>query len=606
MPISLVNQFPTRRQWGTAISLLSVYAALAVWSTWPLAPSLSHVLPLATEDAATVPLFNLWTVWWNADRAAAAFSGYWNAPIFHPAANAFAFSEPQCPTVAVAPLIWWSESPTTAYNVYLLLSLTLNGWSACRLFRRLDLNWPVAFSGGVMVLLLPFVHWQLGVLQLVPLYGVIWTIHALVNFGAEPNIRSGLAAGVAFAWTYLLCAYYGLFLLLLLIPSAPWLAGRNLWNWQAWGKLLPGAAVCLLMAAPVLMAQKSAIREPAFKRQPGAIKSLSAEPGDYTVPAWPELVRIPDRSNDERRPHWKLSPGTLKWLLAAVGTAGGLFVPGLRRWIAFCLTAGFAAFILSQGTRFQLGNSTPYQLLIDYVPGVAQVRNVFRFALFTQLFTVFSAVIGLELLSPNRWSRLWQYSRRTPDTKPAETDNPVEATADTVADSVSKTRFSRWSLAGTTAFLLLSWLAVLEIRPPAQPLFHLPALAENKGWIDWLDAHSETGDVIACIPFPKETQVGEYLDTTIRMYWQTFHRRRMVNGYSGFFPDAYRELKDLMSDFPNRECVNRLRQHSVRYCIVRRDSVTRDRIAANPTVAGNLLWKFGDDAAGIDIYLVYP
>jgi hypothetical protein len=69
-----------------------LYLFLAIASTWPLAGALLTHLPLGMEAAATVPLFNVWTVWWNADRAASGFSGYWDAPIFYPTEKTFAFS----------------------------------------------------------------------------------------------------------------------------------------------------------------------------------------------------------------------------------------------------------------------------------------------------------------------------------------------------------------------------------------------------------------------------------------------------------------------------------------------------------------------------------
>ena len=72
-----------RRQVTAAI----LYLALALASTWPLVGSCRSCLPLGTEPAATVPLFNVWTVWWNADRAVAGYQGYWDAPIFHPVSS---------------------------------------------------------------------------------------------------------------------------------------------------------------------------------------------------------------------------------------------------------------------------------------------------------------------------------------------------------------------------------------------------------------------------------------------------------------------------------------------------------------------------------------
>ena len=47
-----------------------LFVLLALASTWPLATQIDNAIPTGQERLATVPLFNQWTVWWNADRAA--------------------------------------------------------------------------------------------------------------------------------------------------------------------------------------------------------------------------------------------------------------------------------------------------------------------------------------------------------------------------------------------------------------------------------------------------------------------------------------------------------------------------------------------------------
>lgn len=61
---------------------LLAYAIGALVATWPLPLHLASRVPTGTEPTATVPLFNLWSLRWNADRLAHLYSGYWRAPIF--------------------------------------------------------------------------------------------------------------------------------------------------------------------------------------------------------------------------------------------------------------------------------------------------------------------------------------------------------------------------------------------------------------------------------------------------------------------------------------------------------------------------------------------
>ena len=319
----MVSQQSTWFQRGRIEFVL--YLALACAAVWPLPKHLTTALPLGTEPVETVPLFNLWTLWWNADRAAEGFHDYWQAPIFFPSADAFAFSEPQPTSLVVAPLIWVMETPVAAYNVYLLLSLVLNGWSSFRLLRRLELDWAASFTGGAMVLLLPFVHWQLGVLQLVPLFGIVWTIHALVDLADGPNWRNGLRLGLSVAVTYFLCNHYGLFLCLLLVPTTPWLLGRRLCQWRTWGMIGFGAFICLALIGPMVWTQMEVMHRHDWVRTRDLVETLSARPSDLLVTPWRPQPPLPAELVTPREWPWKLFPGLVKTVLAVVGVLGGLW-----------------------------------------------------------------------------------------------------------------------------------------------------------------------------------------------------------------------------------------------------------------------------------------
>src|SRR5437879_1446659 len=88
----------TQRRWAQLawyITVISTCVLAALITTWPLARNLTSAIPLGTEHEATVPIFNLWSLWWTADRAVHGFTGYWDAPIFYPNRGVFTYSEPQ-------------------------------------------------------------------------------------------------------------------------------------------------------------------------------------------------------------------------------------------------------------------------------------------------------------------------------------------------------------------------------------------------------------------------------------------------------------------------------------------------------------------------------
>ena len=177
-----------RRANGARWALLLLgFMVLATWSIWPAPRFLCTGLPTGPSSPATVPMLNAWTIWWNADRLAHGLAGYWDAPIFHPETGTFAFSEPQPATWIVAPIVWATGTPIPAYQVYLIGTLVLNAVFAVRLLRTLPVRWAAATAGGVAVLLLPLVHQNREAAQLMSLWGILWTLEALIKHHRNPS-----------------------------------------------------------------------------------------------------------------------------------------------------------------------------------------------------------------------------------------------------------------------------------------------------------------------------------------------------------------------------------------------------------------------------------
>ena len=158
----------------------------AIVATWPLLPSLAGALPLGTEHEATVPLFNLWTLWWDADRVPHGFRGLWKAPIFNPLEGTFTFSEPLLlQGTALSPLWWMGVPPAAIYNLAILFTLACNGLATASLARALGAPRGAALLAALAGVTLPYTAKVLGVLPVLPLFGTIWALAALVRFGEE-------------------------------------------------------------------------------------------------------------------------------------------------------------------------------------------------------------------------------------------------------------------------------------------------------------------------------------------------------------------------------------------------------------------------------------
>ncbi len=545
---------------GTALGFLLLAMAIA----WPLPMAMDQALPLGTEPAASVPLLNLWTLWWNAESLPKLYQGYWQAPIFHPLEGTFAFSEPQPLTgLLSAPFFWLGLPPALGYNTFLLLALTANGLLTWLLLRLLGLGTLSAYAGGAWMLALPFVWQELGVLQLVPLGGILSTLIVLLLFSYQPSLGRGLALGLAFASTYLLCGYYGLFLALLLALAGPILILPQLRAADTWKGLGAAGLAATLLLTPMVLAQLRTGEEHQLSRSRKVVERHAAKPVQYLQAAWPQrLPLVPQADDAGARAFF---PGGIEVGLALLGLAWGL--AGRRRhrqWTIFCATLCAGAFLLSLGPRLNLWGFQPYELLATWVPGYAQVRSLFRFALFVQLAIMLLASLGLAALL------IFAQTRRH-----------------------SLARGLLRALA-----LLLALGALVDMWPTPARLQTLPALDSPMPWLQWVEKETRQDAVLAFLPMASGGSSKAYETTAQWMFWQMRHGRPMVGGYSGYFPASTRELKDRAAAFPSGASLDAFAERGVDYFIVLRAYM--EERPPIPTTALKLLFR--DQSNGVEIY----
>lgn len=549
------------RNWG--LFLLST--GLAIGTTWPLARFATTHLPLGSEPYATVPLFNVWTIWWNADRLAHGLSGYWQAPIFHPATGTFAFSEPQPATWIVAPVIWITGSRVLAYNLYLWLALMLNALFAWRLLRVAGCAQTVSLAGAGAMLLLPIVHWQREVLQLVPVWPALWAWTALLLIMRRPTIVRGANLGAAVTVSFLTCVHQALLLAILLVGGAItlWRRWRHAPTWLA---LACALVVTALGTAPLLWSMQARLDRPEFERSRDLVRQLSARPGDYTAAPGKPLINVRTRF---ARPHWSLSPGWIKWALAAVGIVWGTFRRRWRWWTVFLLVTALLAFALSLGANLKIGAWEPYWRFAEVVPGLDRLRNVFRFAFFVQMAAVFLAALGLHALQVTGRRLRWRPARRV----------------------------LCWGCVP-----LLSAAAALEVLPAHVTLGRAPDAAAYRGWITYVRDYTPPGRAVACLPMANGNNAADFELTTRWMYLSTFHGAPLVNGYSGFFPQSDFNLRDVVNaSFPSEESLELLHMSGAELVVV-----LRAPEGIGPVTTGQYgryrLELAYSDPAGVDVY----
>ncbi|MBA4030351.1 MAG: hypothetical protein C0478_05595 [Planctomyces sp.] len=581
---------------GQLLAPWILYLLTAVWLTWPTAALMTSAVPLGLEGEATVPLFNLWTVWWNIDRLGHGFHDYWNAPVFHPAPLVFALSEPQPTTVVLAPLYWITGSPTLCYNVAILGVMTLNGHAAWSLLRLLKTPWWLALLGGLLLQRLPFLFWQMGVLQLLSLAGPIWTIYWLVKCCREPRWTSAIGLGASFGLTYWACNYYGLLLsislgtsfLLLVVSGWPLLP---VWRrWQPWACLAGAGVLAACMIGPMARVQQESAREQAWhdERPLDLARNLSARWSDYTWSLTSRLGDYPTAIEPARQNVWRLGCGAMVTVLGCAGLIVGLTWRDRRLLTCAVLTFSVVSMLLSFGPDYEIMGWPPSLWLRDHYPGFAHLRSPFRFGVFAQLGWHLLAIQGIELFTPSRWP----LEKRWPaPPQPSQAQRGLHAA---ICGAL-------WLPA-----TILAGLSVYEVWPLPQTCHSVVAVSPRPAWIDYLLRETDEAEALACIPFPDGTDARAYESTTTWMYWQTQHHRPLINGYSGFFPDAYLDLRDAMENFPDDSSISQLAQLGTRYLVIDLDAVDLESFENTPLFADQTELCLKDLPSGVAIYRFTP
>ena len=94
---------------------------------------------------------------------------------------------------------------------------------------------------------------------------------------------------------------------------------------------------------------------------------------------------------------------------------------------------------------------------------------------------------------------------------------------------------------------LVTLAGTFELPVPRPSLVGVPDLSKHDGWTSFIKERTPAGKAIACLPFAPGTSASDFDGTVRWMYYGTLHGVPLVNGYSGFFPDAYMKLRAKLS-----------------------------------------------------------
>ncbi|MBL8142069.1 MAG: hypothetical protein JNM38_13220 [Acidobacteria bacterium] len=494
-------------------SVCAVAIGLSVVMTWPLAAGLGTLGRTNTGDG----LFSIWCVAWVARAIATDPFNLFDANIFFPHKATLAYSEANFfPGLLAVPAWLATENPYFAHNVVVLIAFALSVAGGYVLARYLTGSRLAAFSAGIAFAFCPFVFARTAHMQLLMSAGLPWTMWAFHRFVDAPSVGRSLTLGLVLTLQALSCAYYGVFVAMLVGLGTFWFAITRGW-WRApryWALVALAAVVSLALVFPFFKPFLDVQTELGFSRSLEDASMYSADWRAWVVSAaWAHRWLLPMLGT------WNevLFPGAIALVLGAYGlwrvTRRGDEGGGARDIAGYYLFVAIVAFWASFGPALGL-----YTVLFKTIPVFSFLRAPARFGILVLLALVVGMAFAIARLSRSTFGWRRTLLRATPVLLVAE-----------------------------LATFPISLRTAAPVNPAYRMLANLPA-----------------GVVVEFPFFYRRTDFPRHAEYMVN---STYHWRPMVNGYSDHIPQDFRDMVIPLSSFPTRESFAILEQRRARYAV---------------------------------------
>jgi hypothetical protein len=460
--------------------------------------------------------FSLWNVAWVARTIAVDPVHLFDANIFHPHRRTLLYSEANLVAGALAaPAYWATRNPYIAHNTVVLVAFFLSALGMYLLALHLTANRWASTVAAICFAFCPFVFAHTTHIQLLMTPGIPFSMLAFHRMADRPTRGRAIALGLAMSFTALSCAYYGVFVMMLIGWAVLIIAGtRRLWfdgaYWSAVGiAAVVGAVLVLPLFVPYRLLQRS-----------GGFARPLAESGRYAAD-WHSYLASAGRAHQWMLPYvrpWRdvAFPGfvALAFGLGRLATAWRLhgrpaetvLLYGSVTALAFWASFGPAAWL--------------YSAFFYTLPGFTLMRAPVRFALIVSF--------GLSVLA-----------------------------AQAIAALMPRLRWTSGVGALLVALAIADHLVPLNFPQPPVPSPAYRVLAQLP-----------SAPVIE-LPFFERSRF--YSRHTIYMLMSTLHWMPLVNGYSDYFPPDFGENAVALAPFPYPSAFDVAQRLGVKYAMVHLD-----------------------------------
>ncbi len=584
-----------KHDWRITAGVLLFFAAVTVFQLWPLPLDPGRSL-YETIDS----VLNAWTMTQIQQNLLTRPTDLYHGNIFFPSTRTLRFSELLLPQSLLSlPVYYLTQNPLLAYNLVLFLCYYLNAYAMFLLVRYLTGR---NFSGVVAGLIFAFSTYQIQHithLQLLSSWLIPLAFLSLHKFFEHQKVKDAVWFVVLFVLQALACIYYGLFFMTILVLGLPLFLSLNRKPWKP--SLLLKLAVPVLAGGGILagfsLPYFSLFKDFDLKRELTAGADLVnylavfyqnvflgdrlSRLGSYEFYLFPGILALflAGLYVYQKRSLFRATPRLIRRLLglAMIGCIAlaivigifngfsinlGLFTlsghnlskpvyfalaviffalllsviyyalknrdgPGEDRAVFIYLPLLVWALFLSFGGIFTFaGHSSttlplPFKWLHEHAPGFKGIRVPSRYAVFVLFCTAVLAGYGMKIL--------WE--------------------------EIKNKNVKAYLAIGMVLWLNLEYLSIPQQR------LTLPTRADLPATYLWLK--SQPGD-FSVIELPFHQFIG---DDAVDMYFSLFHKKCLVNGYSGFIPPSLNYIRQVFLSFPSKACLDILQTMNVK-CVI--------------------------------------
>jgi hypothetical protein len=488
-------------------AVFAFFLLLAALHTWPIAATPWRTSLNHNADAE----LNAWMLSWIAHTLPRDPLHVFDGNIFAPEPHTLTYTDPLIvPALAAAPAWWLTGSPVLTFNVSMLLGLALTGWATWLVARRWTGSDGAALVAGALAAFNPHLLTRLPHVAASWMWTVPLSLYLADRLIDERRPRTAMLLALTVTATAATSLYTLAFVGLLTGVVLVVALARRQWLASAW---IAGASIGgLVIALPVLVPYARFAATGVY-RSIESVEQFSATLNGYL------------HSASRLHAGWSAPffDRDVSVFFAGV-TALALAVVGVVTWrerragrqIAMLTAIAGAGLLLSLGPATAI-----YGWLYEWVMPLRGLRAAARFGYLYLLAIAFAAAFGTA----------W------------------------IAGRMQSTR-TRMAVIGTALVLVTAeaWSAPIYTRP----FNGVPAIYERL---------RDLPDPVRLVemPFwPPEAffENGEYVINS------TAHWRPLMNGYSGFLPQSYRDRAPFFWYFPEPRALDRLKPEGATHVMV--------------------------------------